>query len=144
MPVTGKWLDEQPPSSPNLIRNIVAGLIGAVLVFLAFRVIAAATFAPVTPTPAKPEQAAATATTTPPSSPTPAPTATATPAPAAPTAGDACPPADEPPAGARLGWLARATGCPDIALASVNGVRQWVRRSILPDDFYYQLPEVQP
>jgi hypothetical protein len=109
--------------------------------------------APVAPTPAKPQEAAATATVIPPATaapilaapPTPEPTLVPlTPAPAAPTAGDACPDALAPPAGARVGWLARAAGCPDIALANLDGVRQWVRRDALSDDIYGQLPEIEP
>jgi hypothetical protein len=151
MPVTSQWLDE-PPERPQLPRNIIAGIIAAVLVLLTVRVIAVSVAPMPAPATATPASATAPATAPAQAGPTPAATAlpaltstpTSTPAPAQPTAGDACPDAAEPPSGARIGWLARAAGCPDIALATLNGTRQWVRRAVLPDDLYNQLPEVEP
>ncbi len=156
MPVTSRWLDEPPPPRPGLAVRVIAGAVIGLIVILTVRIAVLAVFPPSasrpTPTapaptraplpalvpaeaPAPPQQAA---------TPTPTPAPAPAPAPAAPTIGDACPPAVTPPDGARVGWLARAAGCPDIALGNLDGVRQWVRRDRLSDDVYNQLPEVEP
>lgn len=153
MPVTSRWLDDPPPPQTGLALRILAGVVLTLIAVLVVRVIVlalipqappsiAATAAPVAPAEAA-TTAPAPAALPAPARPGPTPTPTAA-APAEPTIGEACPPAITPPAGARVGWLARAAGCPNIALANLDGVRQWVRRDRLSDDVYNQLPEVEP
>jgi predicted lipid-binding transport protein (Tim44 family) len=125
-----------------MLRLAAIGLVAAVIALLALRVLVLATVGAVAPKPPPRAQEAPAATATP--------TAEA-PAPAAPeldpataAAGNACPEGVTPPDGVPVGWLARVAGCSDIALATLDGVRQWVRRDRLDDDIYYQLPEVTP
>lgn len=132
-------------------RYWVAGLIGAVILVLALR----ALFPPTPPTMVLPTSAPTAAmeqpapplavvtwTPAPAESPAP-PAAQAAPTPAVTAPG--CPASVALAAGARAGWLARAAGCPGLVLANVGGVRQWAQRPAdLPDDLFFQLPEVTP
>jgi hypothetical protein len=155
MPVSGRWLDEPPPRPP--IRKYTVIGISLLLIVLAARVLILGIIAPssavVAPAPATatlradslpavatPHPAAqntAVAAVAPSATPTTTPSATPTALPAN------CPPAASVPEGARVGWLARASGCPDVLYASVGGVRQWVRRPDgFPEALLSQLPEL--
>ena len=143
MPVTSRELP--PPATPPPL-NIGALIILAIIVLLALVSLAAGALSSGAP-------AAPAATATPAAGATLAPLAviTATPAPEQPTTAPTiaptltpnCPVAELPPEGARIGWLARAAGCPEVLWARVNGRGQWTRRPpTLPDAVYSQLPEL--
>jgi hypothetical protein len=137
---------------------LIVGCIAALLALLALRVVVLALLpAPpalvaqtATPSAAAPAVAPAvpaqpSAQAAPRHDPAPAPTPTQTEALAQPTVDNTCPEAITLDAGQRAGWLARVAGCPEIAMATVDGSRQWViRTNRLSDDVYNQLPEVSP
>lgn len=128
-----------PPDRNGMLRLAGIGLVVAAIALLALRVLVLATVSAVAPMPPpRPQEAPATPTAV---VPTPA-TPELDPATAAP--GGACPEGVMPPDGVPVGWLARVAGCSNIALATLDGVRQWVRRDRLDDDIYNQLPEVVP
>lgn len=148
MPVTARDLGG-PPKGPPDLNLLLAGVFIFFLLFLGVRVIlaalwsspapAAAVAAPtalaplviITPTPAA-------------STPEPAPSATAVPEPTPASLIPGCPKAIALPEGASVGWVGRAAGCPDVALANLGAAQRWVLRGDLSDEIFDQLPEVQP